>query len=172
LSAAASLSTWLDHHPRRVLGLVALACLGLLLFGMYLQHVEGLEPCPMCIVQRYALILVGVLAAVASALAGVKARSSVVLAAVLAAGFGAFVAARQSWLQWFPPEVLSCGRDFFGMIESFPLSKVIPMIFRGSGDCSAVDWTFLGLTIANWSFLWFMAFAALAFALVLRQRGA
>ena len=74
---------------------------------------------------------------------------------------GAGVAARQSWLQWFPPEVATCGRDLFGMIESFPLRRVIPMLFRGSGDCSAVDWTFLGLTIANWSFLNFMLIMAL-----------
>lgn len=73
--------------------------------------------------------------------------------------FGAFVAARQSWLQWFPPEILTCGRDFYGMIEAFPLRRAIPMIFRGSGDCSAVDWTFLGLTIANWSFVNFVAMA-------------
>ncbi len=152
--------------------MVALACLGLLLFGMYLQHVEDLEPCPMCIVQRYALILVGLVAALGAAFKGTAARNTAVALTGLAAAFGAFVAARQSWLQWYPPEVLSCGRDFFGMIESFPLRRAIPMIFRGSGDCSAVDWTFLGLTIANWSFLWFMAFAALALVLLLRRRGA
>ena len=83
---------------------------------------------------------------------------------------GAGVAARQSWLQWFPPEITACGRDLFGMIESFPLRRVIPMLFRGSGDCSAVDWTFLGLTIANWSFLNFLLVAALGAALLLRRR--
>jgi protein dithiol:quinone oxidoreductase len=133
--------------------------------------VEGLEPCPMCIVQRYALILVGLLAALGASISGPSGRQVAVAAAVVAAVFGAFVAARQSWLQWYPPEVLSCGRDFFGMIESFPLRRAIPMIFRGSGDCSVVDWTFLGLTIANWSFLWFLGFAALALALLLRRKG-
>jgi len=83
--------------------------------------------------------------------------------------FGAFVAARQSWLQWNPPEVLTCGRDFYGMIESFPLKRAVPMIFRGSGDCSAIDWTFLGLSIANWSFLCFSAIALVALALLLRR---
>ena len=71
---------------------------------------------------------------------------------------GAFTAARQSWLQWNPPEFATCGRDLFGMIESFPLQRAIPMIFKGAGDCSAVDWSFLGLTIANWSFVWFVIF--------------
>ncbi|WP_245644867.1 disulfide bond formation protein B [Hydrogenophaga flava] len=160
----------LDQHPRRVLTLVAAGCIGLLAFGMYLQHVVGLEPCPMCIVQRYALILVAIVAAVAASLSGVKGRRvGVVLMGLLALG-GAFVAARQSFLQWYPPEVLSCGRDFYGMIESFPLKRAIPMIFKGSGDCSAIDWTFLGLSIANWSFLCFAGIAALATALLLRRR--
>ena len=85
------------------------------------------------------------------------------------AAFGAFTAARQSWLQWYPPEVLTCGRDFFGMIESFPLRRAIPMIFRGTGDCSVIDWTFLGLSIANWSFLWFAAFTVVAALLWVRR---
>ncbi len=160
----------LDQHPRRVLTLVAAGCIGLLAFGMYLQHVVGLEPCPMCIVQRYALILVAIMAGVAASLSGAKGRRvGVVLMGLLALG-GAFVAARQSFLQWYPPEVLSCGRDFYGMIESFPLKRAIPMIFKGSGDCSAIDWTFLGLSIANWSFLCFAGIAALATALLLRRR--
>jgi disulfide bond formation protein DsbB len=80
------------------------------------------------------------------------------------------VAARQSWLQWNPPEFASCGRDLYGMIENYPISRAIPMIFRGSGDCTAVDWTFLGGTIANWSFLWFVGFALVL--LVLLCKGA
>ncbi|GAB4211331.1 MAG: hypothetical protein Fur007_01370 [Rhodoferax sp.] len=89
---------------------------------------------------------------------------------VLGAVSGAFVAARQSWLQWYPPEVATCGRDFYGMIESFPLSRAIPMIFKGSGDCSAVDWTFLGGSIANWSFIVFTLIALLGAILWTRLR--
>ena len=87
---------------------------------------------------------------------------------LLCSAFGAFVAARQSWLQWFPPEVASCGRDFYGMIETFPLQRVIPMIFKGSGDCSAIDWTFLSLSIANWSFLSFTVISLVGAGLLLR----
>jgi protein dithiol:quinone oxidoreductase len=164
---------WFETAPRRVLALVALACVALLAFGLYLQHVVGLEPCPMCIVQRYALTLVAVVAAV-TAIA--RPRGAHLVGAgliVLLAGFGAFVAARQSWLQWFPPEIASCGRDFYGMIETFPLKRAIPMVFRGSGDCTKIDWTFLGGSIANWSFLWFVFFAVVGivlFALQLRRR--
>ena len=160
---------FLDHHPRRTLALVAASCIGMLAFGiLYLQNVVGLEPCPMCIVQRYALILVTLVAGIASATSGARGRRiGVLLMGALALG-GAFVAARQSFLQWYPPEIMSCGRDLYGMIESFPLKRVIPMIFKGSGDCSAVDWSFLGLSIANWSFLCFVGFGLVLLALLVR----
>ncbi|KAF1049886.1 MAG: Disulfide bond formation protein B [Xylophilus sp.] len=128
----------------------------MLAFGLYLQHVVGLEPCPMCIVQRYALVAVAVFAGIGAALRGRAGQVATSLLVAVFAAFGAFVAARQSWLQWNPPEFATCGRDFYGMIESFPLQRAIPMIFRGSGDCTQVDWTFLGGSIANWSFLCFV----------------
>jgi len=110
-------------------------------------------------VQRYALIGVMLIALIGSRLRkpGAVAVFGVLLA--LKAGFGAFVAARQSWLQWYPPEIVTCGRDFYGMVENFPINRAIPMIFKGSGDCTKVDWTFLGGSIANWSFLAFVGFA-------------
>ena len=160
---------WFDNAPRRVLALVSAACVAMLAFGAYLQHVVGLEPCPMCIVQRYALVFVAIIAGVTAIAKGRGAWIAGSFAMLLFSGFGAFVAARQSWLQWYPPEIASCGRDFYGMIENFPLQRVIPMIFKGSGDCTKVDWTFLGGSIANWSFLWFCFFAVIALMLIARH---
>ncbi|GAB2734756.1 hypothetical protein GCM10027019_12660 [Melaminivora jejuensis] len=162
------LLNWTATAPRRILALIAAACVAMLAFGMYLQYAVGLEPCPMCIVQRYALVLLAVSTGLAS-LRGQKGWwMSFAALALLAAGFGAFVAARQSWLQWFPPEVATCGRDFYGMIENYPISRAIPMIFRGSGDCTAVDWSFLGGSIANWSFVWFVFFSLVLLMLLVR----
>jgi len=160
--------TALFDQPRRLLAFIALACIALLAFGLYLQHAVGLEPCPMCIVQRYLFILVALVAGIGAALPAAATRWVGGLMALLSFT-GAGVAARQSWLQWFPPEIATCGRDLFGMIESFPLKRVIPMVFRGSGDCSAVDWTFLGLSIANWSFLNFVLVGVIGL-LLLRRR--
>lgn len=161
--------TYFDSMPRRLLALTAAAGVALLAFGLYLQHGVGLEPCPMCIVQRYALMLVTLVAGVSA----LSARRNVLITGgsllVLLSGFGAFVAARQSFLQWYPPEIASCGRDFYGMIETFPLKRAIPMIFKGSGDCTAIDWTFLGGSIANWSFVCFVLIAVMALTLVVRQ---
>jgi protein dithiol:quinone oxidoreductase len=160
---------WFDTMPRRIFAAIAVTCVLLLAFGIYLQQVVGLEPCPMCIVQRYALILVVI---VAGLTAFAKSRGAWIAGAVLTllfSGFGAFVAARQSWIQWYPPEVASCGRDFYGMIETFPLKRAIPMIFKGGGDCTKIDWTFLGASIANWSFLWFCFLALLSIVIIARQ---
>lgn len=123
----------------------------------------------MCIVQRYALVLVALLAAWLAARTSRMAHVSSALVLVVVCGFGAFVAGRQSWLQWYPPQAQSCGRDLYGMIENFPLQRVIPMVFKGSGDCSLVDWTFLGGSIANWSFLCFCAIGGLALLLAVRR---
>ena len=156
------------NQPRRVWQLILAALVTMLAFGLYLQHVVGLEPCPMCIVQRYVYVLMAFVALLGVVFSG---RHAALVAGswlvVLGAG-GAYVAARQSWLQWYPPEFASCGRDFYGMIETFPLRRAIPMIFRGSGDCTKVDWTFLGGSIANWSFVCFTAFALLALLTVIQ----
>lgn len=150
---------WSTLSTAQAFALLALGCAGLLGFGMYLQHVVGLEPCPMCIVQRYAMTLIGIVALLGWVWRSMLGHRVLSVLSVLLALGGAFVAARQTWLQWYPPEVASCGRDFYGMIESFPLQRAIPLIFRGSGDCSAVDWTFLGGSIANWSFVAFVGMA-------------
>ncbi len=162
------MSVNLLSSPRRVWLCISLACVGMLAFGMYLQHVVGLEPCPMCIVQRYAMILMALLALIGSLVSGRVPTLLMGGGLVLLALGGAYVAARQSWLQWNPPEAVSCGRDFYGMIETFPLNQAIPMIFKGSGDCSKVDWTFLGGSIANWSFVVFLVLGTVAWVTTLR----
>ncbi len=161
------------QRPRLSLLVMALLPVLLLIVGLYLQHVVGLEPCPMCIVQRYVLILITLVAALGASRKAWFSHLVSWVALLLLSISGAYVAARQSWLQWYPPEVVSCGRDFYGMIETFPLKRAIPMIFKGGGDCSNVDWTFLGGSIANWSFVAFVGFALaslIALALMLSSR--
>jgi disulfide bond formation protein DsbB len=163
---------WYFGAPRRAFGLICLACVLMLAFGLYLQHVVGLEPCPMCIVQRYALVLVALFTGLAGVFRNVGLRVVGGLLALVAAVGGAYTAASQSWLQWYPPEVVSCGRDLYGMIETFPLKRALPMIFRGGGDCSKIDWSLFGLTLANWSFIAFVVLSLLLITLLVRSRRA
>jgi len=147
----------------------AFACAGLLGFGYFLQFGKGLDPCPLCLVQRgffYAVMTVFIVAAIH----GRGALAYGGLAALFAAG-GLATAARQVWLQHLPPErVPACGPDLFFMLDNFPLSHVLRTLLQGTGECAKVDWTFLGLSIAEWSALWFAGFVA--YALWLAARGA
>lgn len=159
------------HLPARLLYLaLAVTAFCLLAFGLYLQHFQGLEPCPMCIMQRYAFLLVAVLALVA-AMHGPGRTGSRVYAALigLMALAGGGIAARQTWIQLYPPAIPECGPGLEFMLDSFPLGQALPMIFRGAGDCSIVDWTFLGLSIANWSLVSFSATVAFALWMLLRR---
>jgi disulfide bond formation protein DsbB len=149
-----------------------LVCAGLIAFALYLQHSLGLEPCPMCILQRYAFIVVGIIALVAAVhgpgLVGHRIYSGFL---VLFAATGAGVAIRHVYLEHNPPKIFDCGADVGFMLESFPLTEALPMIFRGTGDCTKVVWRFLGLSIAEWSLICFaLLIVAALLALVNRHR--
>ena len=150
-----------------------LVCAGLIAFALYLQHALGLEPCPMCILQRYAFIIVGAIALIAAlhgpALAGRRIYTGLL---VLFAATGGGVAIRHVYLEHNPPKIFDCGADVGFMLESFPLTEALPMIFRGTGDCTKVLWRFLGLSIAEWSLICFaLLIVAALLALTSKQRG-
>jgi disulfide bond formation protein DsbB len=140
-----------------------LVCFGLIGFGLYLQHAQGLEPCPLCILQRYAFIAIGMIALVAALQnPGTTGRWVYSVLLVILAGLGGGAAARHVWLEHYPPKVFDCGADFGYMMESLPLADALPMIFRGNGDCTKVLWRFLGLSIAEWALIWFAIFLVAA----------
>jgi len=134
-------------------------CAGLILFAMYLQHVMNLEPCPLCILQRYAFVMVGIVALIAAKHDPQwSGRRVYGVLMVLVAGLGAGVAARHVWLEHNPPQIFDCGADLGFMVNAFPLAEALPMIFRGSGDCTEVPWRFLDLSISEWALIWFLIF--------------
>ena len=146
--------------PRNANLLGALICAGLMGFALYAQHGLGLEPCPLCVFQRVAVISLGVVFALA-ALHGPGGAGRIVygLLAVLAAAGGAGVAGRHAWLQSLPPDqVPDCGMGLNYMLETMPFGEVLSEVFYGSGECAEVSWTFLGLSMPGWSFVWYMAF--------------
>ncbi|PWB58163.1 MAG: disulfide bond formation protein B [Nitrosomonadales bacterium] len=152
---------------------VLVCCLGVLGFGLYLQHGLNLEPCPLCIMQRLAFVAIGMTAMLAFLHnPGVVGRMAYGLMMVLFSLAGAAVAGRNLWLQSLPPDqVPECGPGLDYMLETFPLHKALPMVFQGSGECAKVEWTMLGLSIPAWALGWFGVFflAGLA-ALMLRER--
>jgi len=158
---------------RQISGAVATSCAGLLGYGYYLQYFDGQDPCPLCLLQRgfyYAIGITFVIAAMHGP-ARLAARVYAWLGFLFSAG-GFGVAARQVYLQHLPPELVpACGPDLFYMLDNFPLARTLQMLLRGSGQCAEVHWRFLGLSIAEWSLLWFAAFAVAALYLALRKNG-
>ncbi len=142
---------------RLAFGAMALACAALLGVGYYLQFHDGLEPCPMCILQRVCYMAVVALATVA-ALHGPARFGQRVYSALLALPvlIGLGVAARQTWLQHLPADqVPECGPGLAFMLEMHAPFEVLKRTLRGTGDCAKVDWTFLGFSIAEWSVVCF-----------------
>jgi len=156
---------------RAALALPALACASLLAFGYYLQYGQGLNPCPLCLVQRGFFYGVLVTCAIGALHNSARAGRMVygLLAALFAAG-GTAAAGRQVWLQHLPPDRQpQCGPDLYFMLENFPLSRTLEKLITGTGECAAVDWTFLRLSIAEWSLGWFVVLFAYALWLAFRR---
>jgi disulfide bond formation protein DsbB len=152
---------------RRALNALGFAvCAALVGYALYAQHVGGLQPCPLCVFQRIALIALGLvlLAAAVHAPGARGARLYGVLAGVCALA-GIAVAGRHLWLQSLPPEAVpACGPGLGYLLDTFPLAEALKQVFSGSGECAVVDWTFLGLSMPGWLLVWFIALGAAAVA--------
>jgi disulfide bond formation protein DsbB len=136
---------------------------GLMGYALYQQHVVGLEACPLCILQRMAMIVLGAVFAVAALHAprGAGSRVYAVLGA-LAALVGMGISGWHVRMQNLPPsEVPSCGPGFDYMMDAFGWLGGLRMIFTSSGECAEVNWIFLGLSMPAWVFIWFVALGAL-----------
>jgi len=158
-------------RPRLVFLLIFLACAGLIGMGVYMQEVLSLEPCPMCILQRYAFWAIG-LVALAGALHGPRRWGNKVYAwlIVLFAMLGGGTSIRHSYVQHFPPPNASCGTDLEFLVNNFPLAQALPKMFSGSGECSKVQWSMLGLSIPEWALVWFVIFATASFVVARYKR--
>ncbi|MBL8271799.1 disulfide bond formation protein B [Steroidobacter sp.] len=130
-----------------------LACAALMGYALYAQHVLGLEPCPLCIFQRVAVISVGVLFLLA-ALHNPSSRGGAIgygLLIDLAALIGIGISARHIWIQAQPPgSVAACGADLNYLLEIMPVTEVVNKVLFGSGECGKIDWTLLGLSMPWW----------------------
>ncbi|HEX2827872.1 MAG TPA: disulfide bond formation protein B [Burkholderiales bacterium] len=149
-----------------------LVCAGLIGFALYLQHVQGEDPCPLCILQRIAFIAMGAVFLV-GALHGPARRGAIVYStlAAIAATIGGAIAGRQVWLQMLPKDkVPACGPGLEYMLDRFPLSQALQKILAGSGECAEAGWRFLGLTIAGWSLVWFVVLGVFAIVIAVRAR--
>lgn len=151
-----------------------LACAGLLAFAYYLQYAKGLEPCPLCMLQRLAFfVLALVFLAGAIHHPGRSGGKAYGVLAFAAAAAGATVATRHVWLQHTPESKRpACGPGFDFLMNTFGPFDAIKRILHGSGECGAVDWTLLSLSIPEWSLIAFTVLGTYALVLSFRpERG-
>jgi disulfide bond formation protein DsbB len=158
--------------PRRigyVLGFFV--CLGLIAYAYYLQYALDLEPCPLCILQRIAVVAMGLVFLVAIFHNPGRAGATVyALVQLVIGGTGAALAARQVWLQSLPKDqVPACGMSLNDMLETLPYTDVLRKVLEGGGECAEKGWEFLHLSIAGWTLVFFIAMIAASFALIRRD---
>ncbi|MFO1323482.1 MAG: disulfide bond formation protein B [Burkholderiales bacterium] len=158
--------------PRRLAYLLGfLVCAGLMGWALWLQYGLDLEPCPLCVFQRVAVITTGfvfLIAAIHNPGRGGAAFYAVLT--VIASGIGAGLAAWHVWIQAQPKgSVAACGMGLNYMLETLPLTDVIGRVLKGSGECAEQGWLFLGLAIPAWTFVFFIGLIAVAIALIRRD---
>jgi protein dithiol:quinone oxidoreductase len=134
----------------------ALVCALLLGYAYYLQFVQHLEPCPLCIFQRAAVFALGCVFLLATIhqprTTGARIYAVLIVLCALA-GIG--VAARHIYVQSLPPgSVPSCGATLDYMLEVSPVAEVIRKVLTGSGECATINWSFLGLSMPWWVLIW------------------
>jgi disulfide bond formation protein DsbB len=165
--------SWTDRIPGfRALCFAGFAVsVALMAAALYFQYVSHLEPCPLCIIQRWFVIAVGAVLLLAALhkprVWGWKIYGALT---VLLAAAGAAVAARHVQIQHTPPDQLpGCGADFYTMLEMFPLVKTFTLAWAGTSDCATVTWRFLGLGMPAWVLIFFAGFAVFGLYLIFRK---
>ncbi len=138
------------------------ACYGMLAFGYYLQFVVGLEPCPLCMLQRLMLAITGLVFLAAGVHRPASRWAACLYGGLVAVSalVGLGIATRHVWIQHTPESLRpACGPGLDFLLNTFGPIESLRRILHGSGECGVVDWTFLGFSIPEWTLAWFAVFA-------------
>lgn len=147
--------------------LIALIGFSLLGVGAYLQFILDMAPCPLCILQRYAFAVTSLICLITFFIAKKYTRVGAVVA-ILASVSGAAIAARHLWIKAHP--AISCGIDpLETSLNKILTAKLFPFLFQADGLCSTEYDPILGLSIPQWSLLWFVIFLLALGFIVLRK---
>jgi protein dithiol:quinone oxidoreductase len=132
---------------------------GLLSIALFMEHVMGLAPCPLCMMQRLWIAIVALIAY--TSLLHNPRWGIYPLFGCLATIIGGGFSIRQLWLQSLPADqVPACGPDLQYMLEAFPLTDVLVAMTSGTGDCAQVSWSLLGISIPGWVLVGFLVLLA------------
>jgi disulfide bond formation protein DsbB len=158
--------------PTKVALLLGIVCCGLVGASFFVQHVLEVEPCPLCIIQRFTYLgLIPVFFGAAAARPHGKAQRALFWTAAIMTLAGLGVASYQTQLQLFPPSVeASCSASLSYMLDTLAITDVLARVLHAGGDCADTSFKILGLTLAQASLLIFLSFTLLLSTLLLRPR--
>jgi disulfide bond formation protein DsbB len=156
-------------HPRQAALVLLVASAALWGGALFFEHVVGLAPCELCLLQRWPHKIVIVLALIA-AFAGDRASTPWLLAlcgAVLAAGAAiAFyhVGVEQHWFAG--PTACTGTTQAAATVEDLKRQIMGQQPVR----CDQIAWSLFGISMAGWNFLISAALASFAFLAFARSR--
>ena len=133
----------------------------MIISALAIQLTFNLEPCPLCITQRIIFIVIGTLFILFALLPSNNAYIKLShLISIIAAGLvGVIFSIRHIMIQAKIIEIpAECGIDLDYMFENFPLTEAVNLLFKGTGDCSEIDWTFFGITLPQMALLGYIFF--------------
>ena len=140
-----------------VLLAVAFVSMALLAVALYLQHVEKMQPCPLCVIQRYAFAVVAIICLIAAFCKEATARVGAALAALPSLA-GAGVAGWHIYIKANP--TVSCGIDpLETSLNTIPTAKLLPFLFEADGLCTTAYAPIMGLSLPQWALVWFVVIA-------------
>ena len=164
-----SISSFTSRQINLVIFLIVRSLLG---YAAYSMKILGLEPCTLCITQQFFYCLIGI-----SSFVSFLQNPGVTISRVysffisLFAIAGIWISGRQIWLQGLPEdEVPLCGPPLEYIIDVFPFADVLNALFMGDGNCAEIPWQFLGLSMAGWSFIWFLVIFFLSVISLIKSR--
>jgi len=148
-------------------------CIAAMLFAvLYLERTLYLDPCPLCVLDRVVIVVLGILFLLAL-LHGPRTIFTKIygVLCVVLSTTGIALASRHIWLQNLPADqVPECGPDIYYMLDTLPLFETLRNIFKGSGSCADVDWTFADLTIPEQTLILFVILLILSLIQTIRPR--
>ena len=145
---------------RRFHGLIAFTAFALLGVAFYMEYEMGLEPCPLCMLQRIVFLVIGIVALASAVHNTVRGFRNYAIGIVVLSILGAGLSIRHLYLQGLPEEQLpACLPGLSYMVEVFPWQEIMAAMIMGTGECGDVVWTFLGLSIPGWTLVAFIGMA-------------
>ena len=150
---------FLFSNTKRTFGILFFICMGMMAVALFMEHFLMLKPCMLCYVQRGAVLILGLIAAVGyfSNIKNIKTYMAFLLASYVAIFSGIGLTLRQLYLQSLPAELVpSCAPDVDYLLDTLPFLEVLIMAITGDGNCAEVLWSFMGISIPGWVFIGFL----------------